>query len=145
VAFGLAASVLLAAAVWLGGRGLNRDGACSVGSLEGLLAVPTSALQGVDIGRMNLVPRGCRSGDRGPGRKLKLGKHKAALLGKEIRTGKSTLPVVVERFRRQLHIVFLGHFWRKVPENETVALVPGFGDGGAIGGTGRECRRLNEE
>jgi hypothetical protein len=62
--FGLAASVLVTAAVWFGASELNRGGACSVGSLEGLLALPGSALQGVDIGRMNLL---CAEGLTGAG------------------------------------------------------------------------------
>jgi hypothetical protein len=53
--FGEAAAVLVTAAVCICASGLNRGGACSVGSLQTLLALPTSALQGVDIGRMNLL------------------------------------------------------------------------------------------
>ena len=60
--FGLAASIFLAAAVWFGASGLNRDGAGSVAGLEGLLALPASALQRVEIGRMNLL---CAEGLRG--------------------------------------------------------------------------------
>ena len=53
--FGVAAAVLVTAAVWFYASELNRGGACSVGSLETLLVLPPSTLQGVDIGRMNLL------------------------------------------------------------------------------------------
>ena len=39
--FGLAAAVLVAAAVWFCASELNRGGACSVESLETLLVLPT--------------------------------------------------------------------------------------------------------
>jgi len=53
--FGLAASVLVTAAVWFYASEVNRRGVCSIASLEKLLVVPASALQRVDIGRMNLL------------------------------------------------------------------------------------------
>ena len=53
--FGLAASILLAVAVWFGASEVNRRGACSVATLEALLVLPAPALQPVDIGRMNLL------------------------------------------------------------------------------------------
>ena len=52
---GLAAAVLVTVALCLYGSKVNRRGACSVASLEGLLVLPASALQEVDLGRMNLL------------------------------------------------------------------------------------------
>ena len=55
LALGLTALALLGGAVWFSARELNRGGACSVASLNGLLALPPSALQRVDFARMNLL------------------------------------------------------------------------------------------
>jgi hypothetical protein len=53
--FGVSAAIFLAAAVWFYASEVNRRSPCSIASLETLLALPATALQGVEIGRMNLL------------------------------------------------------------------------------------------
>jgi hypothetical protein len=53
--FGVSAALLVAVAVWFYGSEVNRRGVCSVANLETLLVLPATALQGVEIGRMNLL------------------------------------------------------------------------------------------
>jgi hypothetical protein len=65
VALGLAAMALLPGAVWFSARQLNRGAANSVGTLDGLLALAPSALQRVDIARMNLLCGGGLPGTEG--------------------------------------------------------------------------------
>jgi hypothetical protein len=55
VAFGLTGLALLPGAVWFCANEMHRREACSPTNLEALLALPASALQQVDIGRMNLL------------------------------------------------------------------------------------------
>ena len=53
--FSVSAALLVAAAVWFYASEVNRRGVCSVTSLETLLVLRASALQGVELGRMNLL------------------------------------------------------------------------------------------
>jgi len=65
VALGLAAMALLPCVVWFSARRLNRGAANSVGTSDGLLALAPSALQQVDIARMNLLCGGGLPGTEG--------------------------------------------------------------------------------
>ena len=55
LAFGLAGLAVAAGSIWFCTSGLNRSAACSVSSLETLVALPALALQKIDVARMNLL------------------------------------------------------------------------------------------
>ena len=72
VAFGLPALALVAGAIWHSARELNGGAACSVATLDALVGLPASALQQVDIARMNLLCGQGLSGTKGVNLKANL-------------------------------------------------------------------------